>query len=211
MSVRLPMFPLPAVLVPRGVVQLHVFEPRYRVLMFDCMRAEREFGVVLIERGSEVGGDDQRFDLATVARIAEAVELPDGRWFLSAEGTRRVDVVEWLDDDPYPVAMVEERTELSWPARGDDAVAAQAAFGAAERAVRRTIELAASVDGEPAEPLDLSADRVAAAWELIAVLPIGSLDKQLLLAVDDHAERLRMVATLADEQSVLLTYRLEQE
>ena len=211
MSDRLAMFPLPAVLAPNGLVKLHVFEPRYRVLMFDCLRGDREFGVVLIERGSEVGGDDQRFDVGTVARIAEAVELADGRWFLLAVGTRRIDVVEWLDDDPYPVALVDERPELSWPVRGEDAVAAESAFAAAERAVRRAVALAASVDGEEEEPFDLSDDRVAAAWELVAVAPLGSLDKQLLLVVDDHTERLRMLTTLADERAVLLTYRRDQE
>src|SRR5580658_2819799 len=72
MSTRLAMFPLGTVLVPHGVLPLHVFEPRYRVLMFDCLRGTREFGVVLIERGSEVGGDDQRFAVATVARIEAA-------------------------------------------------------------------------------------------------------------------------------------------
>jgi len=51
MSTRLAMFPLGTVLVPHGVLPLHVFEPRYRVLMFDCLRGTREFGVVLIEPG----------------------------------------------------------------------------------------------------------------------------------------------------------------
>ena len=54
------MFPLSAVLFPYATMPLHVFEPRYRALMHDCLAGDRRFGVVLIERGSEVGGGDQR-------------------------------------------------------------------------------------------------------------------------------------------------------
>ena len=49
---RLPMFPLGTVLVPSAGLPLHVFEPRYRAMVHDCLAGEREFGVVLIERGS---------------------------------------------------------------------------------------------------------------------------------------------------------------
>lgn len=206
MASRLAMFPLGTVLVPFGVVPLHVFEPRYRVLMFDCLRAEREFGVVLIERGSEVGGDDQRFSVATVARITEAVELPDGRWFVLAVGTHRVDVVEWLPDDPYPVALVVPRPEAPWPEE------AAAVLTKAEPAVRRILALAAELAKEASsESVELSTDPVASAWQLLALAPIASLDKQRLLAVDDHAERLRRLAQLAEEQAILLAYRLERE
>jgi Lon protease-like protein len=221
MSDRLPMFPLATVLVPHGIVTLHVFEPRYRVLMFDCLRGDREFGVVLIERGSEVGGHDQRFGVATVARIAQAAELPDGRWFLVAVGTRRVGVVEWLADDPYPVALVDERTELPWPATAPEE--ARQALASAEQAVRQTLALAVQVavaeadeieeDAEEAlaTPLEFSAEPGIAAWQLLAVAPLAALDKQRLLAVDDHVERLGRLKTLAEDQSFLLAHRLNRE
>ncbi|MET1002223.1 MAG: LON peptidase substrate-binding domain-containing protein, partial [Acidimicrobiia bacterium] len=50
------MFPLGSVLFPHALLPLHVFEPRYRVMMRHCLEGDKEFGVVLIERGSEVGG-----------------------------------------------------------------------------------------------------------------------------------------------------------
>jgi uncharacterized protein len=208
MSARLPMFPLGTVLVPHEVLPLHVFEPRYRVLMFDCLQGDREFGVVLIERGSEVGGADERFGVATVAKIAAASELPDGRWVMLAVGTRRVDVAEWLPEDPYPVALVDERVELPWPGAGTAGDVLDAAAGA----VRRALELAAElgIEVSPAES-DLNDDPVIAAWELVAQAPIASLDKQRLLAVDDPVERLRRLADLADDQAILLAYRLDRE
>jgi hypothetical protein len=202
------MFPLGTVLVPHSLVPLHIFEPRYRVLMFDCLRGDQEFGVVLIERGWEVGGDDQRFGVATVARIAQATELPDGRWFVIAVGVRRVDVVEWLPDDPYPVAIVEGRDDPPWPAGAD----ADAALRTAERAVRRTLTLASEAGEEvPSATVQLSDDPVVAAWQLCAVTPLASLDTQRLLAVDEPVARLRMLTGLAEDQALLLAYRLDRE
>src|SRR5262245_59016792 len=101
------MFPLGTVLFPSVFLPLHVFEPRYRELTRRCLEGTREFGVVLIERGSEVGGDDVRTDIGTVARIVEAREFEDGRWMLATVGSHRVRVIEWLPDDPFPRAEVE--------------------------------------------------------------------------------------------------------
>ena len=97
---RLPMFPLGTVLYPYAMLPLHVFETRYRIMVRECLRTDQEFGVVLIERGSEVGGGDVRFDTGTIARIVQAAELPDGRYALASVGTKRIRVERWLPDDP---------------------------------------------------------------------------------------------------------------
>src|SRR5688500_13997113 len=111
---ELPMFPLGSVLLPGMFLPLHVFEPRYRAMVEHCLAGDHEFGVVLIERGREVGGGDVRTHAGTVARIAEARQFADGRWALAAVGMRRIRVEAWLEDDPYPRAEVVE-----WP---DEAV-----------------------------------------------------------------------------------------
>jgi len=117
------MFPLGNVLFPHAQLPLHVFEPRYRALAETCLAGDGEFGVVLIERGSEVGGGDTRFSIGTVARIVAAGRLPDGRYLLATEGTRRLRVREWLPDDPFPRAEVEL---LGEPGSSGDAGAARA-------------------------------------------------------------------------------------
>ncbi|HEX3425312.1 MAG TPA: LON peptidase substrate-binding domain-containing protein [Acidimicrobiales bacterium] len=212
MSNRLPMIPLGAVLVPHGVLPLHIFEPRYRVLMFDCLRHDRQFGVVLIERGHEVGGGDQRFGIGTRARIEEANELPDGRWFVLAVGIRRVVVTEWLPDDPYPVALVEDLPVPTFPTSGTAAAAAREALGTAERSVRRALELAADT-GEVigSTHFDMAPDPSIAVWQLLAVAPLGSLDTQRLLEVDNHVERLRLLTESVEERATLLGYGGGQE
>src|SRR5438477_8255812 len=104
---RLPMFPLGTVLLPYAHLPLHIFEPRYRALVKDVLAGDGEFGVVLIERGHEVGGGDARFPVGTVARVVQTAELPDGRWLVDAVGTERFRVTEWLPEDPYPQALIE--------------------------------------------------------------------------------------------------------
>ena len=62
---------------------------------------------MLIERGSEVGGGDVRASIGTVARIVRVTPLGNGRFEIVAAGLRRLSVLEWLADDPYPRADVE--------------------------------------------------------------------------------------------------------
>jgi Lon protease-like protein len=199
----MPMFPLGSVVFPATYLPLHVFEERYRRLTRDCLDGDREFGVVLIERGHEVGGGDVRTDLGTVVQIVAPEEAPDGRWALGCLGDRRHRVVHWLADDPYPRAEVEELAEGTWTA------AADAALAEAERHVRRSFALRAELD-EPTPPIDveLSPDPSAAAWQLASLAPIGPLDQQLLLTVDDPADRLRLLATMTDEACAVLAQRL---
>src|SRR5260370_42655783 len=102
----IPMFPLGTVLFPHALLPLHVFEPRYRVMTERVLKAEREFGVVLIERGSEVGGGDTRFDVGTGAQIVRAQPLGDGGYVLAPAGIRRLRVARRVPGDPYPQAGV---------------------------------------------------------------------------------------------------------
>ncbi len=197
----LPMFPLGSVLVPSMVLPLHVFEPRYRQLVRDCLAGTPEFGVVLISRGSEVGGGDVRTDVGTVARMVEAAEMPDGRFALQCVGTRRIRIERWLDDDPYPRAEVED-----WPDEADGTPAEHA--DARERALvalRRALALQAEL-GEPAPPatIEVDPDPEVAGHQLAALAPIGPLDRQALLAVPGTGARLaRAHAALLDAIELL--------
>lgn len=195
---RLPMFPLGTVLFPHAPLPLHVFEPRYRRLVADCLATDRRFGVVLIERGFEVGGGDQRFGTGTVAEIVEAAEIGGGRWALICLGVERVEVDEWLPDDPYPVAHVRPRPEAGGePDRSE--------IEEARRLVASCAAMRAEL-GEPGPPavVQVSDQPSLAVWQLCALAPIGPLDDLALLRLDSPADRLRrLVALLADERAVL--------
>jgi len=199
MTELLPMFPLGTVLFPGVALPLHVFEPRYRALTRDCLDGDRRFGVVLIERGSEVGGGDVRTSVGTCARIVEATELPDGRWVFIALGSERVSVERWLADDPYPRAEVNVLTDA--PA-GPDTAEQRAEV---ERLLRKALALKAEL-GEPAPPatFELDPDPAVAAYQAAALSPLGPLDCQRVLEQEGPDQRLAVLAVaLTDEVAVL--------
>jgi len=199
----MPMFPLGTVLFPRAVLPLHVFEPRYRVLTRRCLEGDGEFGVVLIERGSEVGGGDQRSDVGTVARIVQAAELPDGRFALVATGIERLRVTRWLDDDPYPQAEVEivaEPASAPGDERTRDAVLAR---------LRTVSELWRQIDASaPAAVPEVADDPLQASFELAARAPIGPFDAQRLLRAGAPSERLELLAEMLAEREQEFRARL---
>jgi Lon protease-like protein len=203
---ELPMFPLGMVLFPSLFLPLHVFEPRYRVLARHCMDGSREFGVVLIERGSEVGGNDVRTSVGTVAQIADATELDDGRWVLGTVGTRRVRVHEWLSDDPYPRADVED-----WD---DGAVEGDLlpAYDDVRSVLRRVLALKAELV-EPAvdATIALSDDPALGSYQASAVAPLGPADQQELLAAPDPSSRLSRLTELLSEEEMFLRARMHMQ
>ncbi len=206
---RLPMFPLSAVLFPHAPMPLHVFEPRYRALMRDCMAGDRRFGVVLIERGSEVGGGDQRSRLGTRGVITKALELADGRWVLEVRGEALVEVEQWLADDPYPAALVTEPVPV--PGQDDPGPL----VGTATKRVRRIRALLAEQGGGPAlaptHVLDGGGDADIASWQLCAEAPVSAFDAQRLLAADGAAERLRLLLEFMEDMELDLQRMLAPE
>ncbi len=85
----LPLFPLRTVLFPGQLLPLHIFEPRYRLLIEECLAGQLAFGVVLIREGHEVGETATPFDVGTTARIGQVERLPDGRMNILCVGEAR--------------------------------------------------------------------------------------------------------------------------
>ncbi len=183
-----------------------MFEHRYRVMVRQCLADDPTFGVVLIERGSEVGGGDSRTGFGTIARIETAVELSDGRFALECRGADRLRVCEWLEDDPYPQADVEVFDEA--PSAPTREVLDRAA-SAVRRAWVLLSELGATSPSFPlggavswADSLVTSTAALSAAgWEWCALAPIGPFDRLGLLGIDDPESRLDHLCHLADAVS----------
>ena len=104
---EIPLFPLHAVLVPGAPLPLHVFEPRYRALVADCLAAGAPFGVVCISAGREVGAGSVSFAaVGTLAEIREVSRHPDGRFDIVTIGTARFRLTGVLGDrEPYLVGI----------------------------------------------------------------------------------------------------------
>jgi Lon protease-like protein len=191
------MFPLGLVLLPHMVLPLHVFEPRYRSLfrqLMDGPPEERVFGVVRLTAGDGPEDGERRAAVGTVARILQAEELPDGRWLAVTVGTRRLRVVEWWPDDPYPQAGVELLAE-----DGIDAGALARRDLLVPR-VRRLLALRSELgDDSVPSTFELAADPATSCWQLLVLSPLPSDVAELLLGIDGWDERLdAFAAALAD-------------
>ena len=207
------MFPLGTVLLPFAHLPLHIFEPRYRALVKDCLAGDGEFGVVLIERGHEVGGGDVRFGVGTVARIVQTAELPDGRWLVDAVGTERFRVTEWLPEDPYPQALVETLEDEG--ESGDTGPGAQAEVAERRTAVERLLRQVLALQVElgfpaPSAVRNLDEDPATAAFEAALLSPIGPMDAQKVLEAPGTVARLALLESLLDEARDLLAHRIAE-
>jgi Lon protease-like protein len=111
--VRLPkeiaVMPLPnAILFPRVLLPLHIFEPRYRKMLTDCLADERMFAVALLRKGwEEEGRNPAPYPIASIGVIRTSVARPDGSANVILEGVARVRICEYVKQRPYRVARIE--------------------------------------------------------------------------------------------------------
>jgi hypothetical protein len=172
----MPMFPLGSVLMPAMPLSLRIFEERYLKLLGDLMLSETpEFGVVLIERGPEVGGGEKRLEIGTLASVTDIGTL-DQFYGLESTGTQRFRVNAWLPDDPYPMADIDFIPDLIW---NDSLMPARVHL---ETKVRSLLAVASEFgDLQYGPDTELSDNPMDACWQLAGVLPVGALDQQDLL------------------------------
>lgn len=202
------MFPLGTVLLPGAVLPLHVFESRYRQMMHDLMSdtsSPPQFGVVLIERGHEVGGGEARNAVGTLAQIADVRTTPDGRWGVIAVGRQRFRVNSWLPDDPYPLADID-----LWPEQPTEGAAGEALRSRVEHVDRRVRALVdAARSGTPASPLpvaEIDDDLTMAVYALGALAPLGPVDRYRMLAAPDLASRIDALEEALDDAEAVLRF-----
>jgi Lon protease-like protein len=193
----MPMFPLGSVLMPAMPLPLRIFEPRYLKLLGDLVAAENpEFGVVLIERGQEVGGGEKRMEIGTIASVTNIGTLEEF-YGLESVGTRRFRVNAWLPDDPYPIADIDFLPDLIW----DDTLMPSRVH--LETKVRQLLAFASEFgDLQYGSDIELSDDPMEACWQLAGVLPVGQLDQMDLLgsqSAEELIKRTYEIVTAADE------------
>ncbi len=201
------MFPLQSVVLPGETLPLRIFEPRYSALVGDCLAgADPCFGVVLIARGREVGGDDERHDVGVLCRIARFEDHGGGRYHLSCSAHQRIRVTEWLPDYPYPLAVVRD-----WPDEpggvGAEALAAiedevwelfQTVAGARDIPLPPRAEILGGLPEEDGSRLYALASRV----------PIGAADKYAVLAAPGAVQRVDALSDAVQTLTAMVTFGL---
>ncbi len=139
----LPIFPLPnGVLLPGGLLPLHVFEPRYRELTRDCLAGHQYMGVARLRPGFETTyyGRPPVFDRFGVGRIICSEELRDGRFALLLRGIARVEIARELPAEHLSYRRVEARL------LPDSQIAEREAFELHRRLIQLCDRLAAVID-----------------------------------------------------------------
>ncbi len=197
------MFPLSTVVFPHQRVPLHVFEPRYRQLVEDVTAGDGCFGICLIARGSEVGGNDERVDIGTLVEITAVYPFADGRSMLIVDGRDRIQVREWLDDQPYPRARVEILPTDEMPSDLE-------LLARTEASVRSLRNLHSEMFPDNCMEVDcgLALEACERVWQLCAITPMATLDQMKLLTEDRCDSRLAMLAEICCERYGDLTRQL---
>jgi Lon protease-like protein len=172
----IPLFPLDVVLFPSAPLPLHIFEPRYKEMISECLAQNRIFGVVrALEQGLAQMG-------CTAEIITVVKEYPDGRLDLVAEGRNRFEIVAVNQDRTFlqgEVLMIED--EPGAPPQED-----------AARAAHLHSELLAIAGAKQ----DLSAaDPALLSFYLAGSLPLDLDFKQKLLSLRSEADRLSILIT----------------
>jgi uncharacterized protein len=184
MAELLPLFPLTTVLFPEMLLPLHIFEPRYRLLVRRCMDDDRPFGVVLIRSGQEVGASAEPHTIVVRGGRRFAVEqaIPDTEPYL-------VGRVSYLDEREGDGAL--PRAAVAVEAYGQYLVAVMAVTDDA-RGDRAIVDELATVP--PRE----------AAYRIAASLAVDAGERQRLLELASDAERLEAEKNLLERETMLL-------
>ena len=203
MSELLPLFPLGSVLFPGALMPLHIFEPRYRLLIRRCMERHHPFGIVLIRSGSEVDPRAEPYDVGTEAKIVAESPLPDGRSYIVTRGERRFAVENLIADaEPYLVGQVRYLDETDGDGAASHASVALEALGSYLLAVVAVTddsrgERALADDLRDALPRDL-------AYRIAGSLAVDASQQQALLELETASARLKEETRILNRETELL-------
>lgn len=207
---RLRLFPLNTVLFPGANLNLHVFEPRYRQMISECLDSNEAFGVVLIREGDEAGGDVDVMphDVGTTAEICDVTPLPAGRFYISTTGRRRFKIQDVVSREPYLLVNVEYLEEEL-----DDRTAVLELSDEVREEFREYLRLLVEFSGTSAD-FDVPTDPVDASFLIGDQLQVADSMKQRLLELSSTQQRLRVelgfLRKLLPQLRTLLERKAEQ-
>jgi Lon protease-like protein len=173
---RIPLFPLDVVLLPAMALPLHIFEPRYRLMIARCLNEKLEFGMILAANNN----------VATMGCTAEIVrkirDYPDGRLDIATEGRAVFRLAELLDEKEYYEGLVEYVTDESSSLDAGKRAQIVAAFEQCHE----------FLFGQPWMP-GAGEDEATLAYRMAALLPVELEKRQALLESRSEGHRRDLV------------------
>jgi len=186
MTRRLRLFPLNAVLFPGAVLNLHIFEPRYKQLINECLESGEGFGVALIAEGAEAGDPNvMPHDIGSVAEIVDVQPLPFGRYFISTIGRERFRIEQIVSREPYLIVEAEtvEEDDADDEEADDLLVAVRMLF-------EQYLDIIVEFSGQETS-VELPSDAQGTSFLIGDTLQVAEAVKQRLLELNDTKSRLR--------------------
>jgi len=186
MAGHLKLFPLNTVLFPGALLDLHVFEPRYRQMIAECLEDGEAFGVCLIREGDEAGDlEVTPHEVGTTAEISAMRPLDGGRFFISTIGRERFRIERILGRDPYLLAEVEYLDDEPV----SDGATVNALLTQIAKVFSEYVRLVVAFSGTSAD-VALPDDPIEASYVIGGSLRIADAMKQRLLELPTTEERL---------------------
>jgi len=199
---ELPLFPLNTVLFPGMPINLHIFEPRYKLMIEQCLQNDEPFGVVLIHKGTEAQGPlAEPYPIGCTAQITQVERLDGGRMNILAVGLERFQIRSLNHDEPYLVGTV----ELMPLDEHNEPVIERAGHRLRPWVERYLAVLSQVADDVHLDPDRLPDDPLALAYLAAALLQIPSDQKQTLLAAEGAADFVTTVRTVYRREVALLS------
>lgn len=187
---RLRLFPLNAVLFPGAALNLHVFEPRYRQLIAECVESGEDFGVVLIREGNETGDTAvEPHEIGCIARIGEVTPLPFDRYYVATVGSQRFRIRRIVSREPFITVEAEILEE-----RESEELAANGIRDRVFEEFIRYAQLLCDLSGQPSS-VELPSDACEASFAVGDSLQVADSIKQKLLEM--NSTKARLTAELA--------------
>ena len=183
-----PLFPLNTVLFPEMALPLHIFEPRYRLMINECVRDNAPFGVVLIQEGAEAFGQAEPYRVGTLARITEVARLDDGRFLLNTVGAERFRLLRFSTEKPYMTGDVEIWPDGELRTYGEDL---HDLLNTVRIAFEAYLDVLMALARKKIEGLTIPDDAATLSYLIPNWLRIDLEDKQKLLEMDAPDTRLR--------------------
>ena len=138
---RLPLFPLPLVMLPNELLPLYIFEDRYQQMLKDVAHTGKMFGVMLFEGEESFVEKPEIGAVGCVAEIRESELLQDGRSSITTLGIVRYRLMDYIDsDDPYLVGEV-AFFEDDFDDEGDAETIANEVFAIFQRIARAAFKM----------------------------------------------------------------------
>ena len=197
--IEIPIFPLPnVVFFPHTLLPLHIFEPRYRQMLADCLAGEKQLAVVLLRPGWEADyyGRPPVHTVAGAGEIARSKRRPDGRSDILLRGLGRILIEdELLSPTPYRVARASWLQDIH-PSQGEESLAPQT-----ERLRQMCGQLLSTLPQPVPGLVELltDRDRPGTFVDRVGSLVVHEMEmRQRLLELNDVQQRLTEVMSLVE-------------